>query len=323
MAGNKNIFLIVCGITVASLLLCSELALRMKAFPPNYDINDTVWFQKLHAAKQASEKDKTVIFYGSSRTQLGVSPDDFCGEMKRLGNKATCWNLAMSNSNDAGILAHVGEKLYGDVIVIEQIGLNLSNPIRTDDAERYRRVKTQSWGQDVDDLAGFKLARSVFFLRNNITRSFLNKRYEKMEYHDNGWLEVRYNKDPVEIERQKRHWEAYSVREQIPVERARTAQRAYKEIFDRLIREGSRVVILRMPVGGVGRKMEDMFMSCGYHTDFIRNDPRILYIDANIHPVLSQYHAVEDSHLDAGDAVGFSRDLAGIIDAWLGHAGKN
>ena len=148
------------------------------------------------------------------------------------------------------------------------------------------------------------------------------KTYRAMTPHANGWLEVSYNSDLEVMQRQKASWASYPIlADAVPKQEARNNQTLYASVIWKMIKQGSRVVILRMPVDGPNRSAEDAALSAAYHLDFIKQDPRILYIDANIHPALSRFRPIDNSHLDAADARKFSRELATIVHKWLATSG--
>lgn len=308
---------LVCMAIVASVLfLAAEQALRSRAFWPPFDVTDGMWYRTLRSVGNSSET-TDVVFYGSSRTQLAISPAAFTEQMAQHGHNVHAWNLALSASTDAGLIAHIEESLKADVVVVEQVGLSLSTPVRADDRERYRAAAFLGWTFHLEERIRKLLGKYCLICRDNLLASLLNRRYHKAEAHEDGWLEVSYNQDPEEIEAQKRHWATYGAPQQISLDDARASQRVYMTYFQQMLSAGTRLVVIRLPVGAKRRQQEDQLLAASYHTDFLSENQDILYIDANAHPLLAQYQPAEDSHLDAADAVQFTRAFADILNEWL------
>ncbi len=309
-------FLISFFLALAFLAGISELAFHMRKFPPLFDTSDSAWFQNLKSVRDFPET-TDIVFYGSSRTQLGISPKALVEKMKEEGQNARCWNLGLAASEDAGLIAHIRENIQADVVVVEQFGTQFSTPVRPDDINRYQRIRAKTRRYHLEQNIRRMLAANFRIFRDKAALSLFWNRYYKLFSHDDGWLETVYNRDPKVLEKQKHHYETLRSVERIPETEARQNQMVYDGYFREIIRRGARLVIIRMPVAGKRAAEWDQVLSDPWHSDFILRNPSILYIDANRHPKLRRYIPVEDSHLDAADALEFSKDVGEIINNFL------
>jgi hypothetical protein len=302
--------------TLLCLFFAVECLLNLKAFPPIHEKTSAVWY-RIFKSVQDYPDSLDVVFYGTSRTQLAVSPSAFSEKMKDLDRKTRCWNLGILAIFDAGIKAHVENVKKADIVVIEQFALQFSTPFVAYD--RFEKIKNETWRFYIEDMAKQRLGKSFMIIRINIFPSLFYKSFHKFETHGNGWTEVVFteNQDVIDTLKKNEFDANTASLDQIPIEKARAAQKRYLALFDKIKKNGALLVILRMPVGGKLREREDELLAAGYHTDFLMEDDDILYIDANIHEKLSKYRPVEYSHLNSVDAVNFSRDLAEVVDGWL------
>ncbi|WP_124329408.1 hypothetical protein [Desulfonema ishimotonii] len=237
--------------------------------------------------------------------------------MKEKGRNARCWNLGLAASEDTGLIAHIRENIQADVVVVEQFGTQFSTPVRTDDISRYQRIRAKTRRYHLEQNIRRILAANFMIFRDKAALSLFWNRYYKLFSHDDGWLETVYNRAPEVLEKQKHHYETLRPVVRIPETEARQNQIIYDGYLREIIRRGARLVIIRMPVAGKRAVEWDQVLSDSWHSDFIVRDPAILYIDANRHPKLRRYIPVEDSHLDAADAVEFSKDVGEIINTFL------
>jgi hypothetical protein len=303
-------------VTFLGLFIAVESLLHINTFPPVHEKNSAAWVRLFHSVQDYPDT-LDVVFYGTSRTQVGISPAAFNEQMEELGRKTKCWNLGILAIFDSGIKAHVENRKRADVVVIEQFGLQFSTPFIGYD--RFEKVKAETRRYHVEDAIAYNLARSFMIFRENIIPSLFYKSFLKFETQGDGWTEVIFTGNQEVINTLKKNeLDANIVSlDRIPIEEARLAQQNYMDLFNTILEQGSLLIIIRMPVGDKLKNWEDELLTESYHTDFLLNNKDILYIDANIHPELSKYQPVEYSHLNAADAVEFSRELAIIIDGWL------
>lgn len=298
------------------LFIAVETLLYLKTFPPVHEKTSAAWV-RLFQSVQDYPDSLDVIFYGTSRTQVGISPAAFNEQMEELGRKTKCWNLGILAIFDSGIKAHLENRTKADIVVIEQFGLQFSTPLI--EFDRFEKVKAETWRYHVEDAIAYNLARSFMIFRENIIPSLFYKSFLKFETHGDGWTEVVFTGSEDTIRTlEKNELDANTKPfDRVPMDKARLAQQKYLEMFKKILERGAQLVILRMPVGGKLKKWENELLSESYHTDFLYKNKDILYIDANVHPLLSKYQPVEYSHLNSADAVAFSRALAIVIDEWL------
>ena len=302
---------------LAVLFAGGEMTLRFLGWTPLMQQTDGQWYRLLKSVRDDPES-VDILFYGSSRTLLGVSPAAFDGRMRRLGLRTRTLNLGLNGAPPrVGLYAHLDARIPADVIVLEMLGEAFSSPMNLKELgiQRYLDAKRNAWEYPLSGWLPRLLGKHFFLTRG---RPFFDSRkglYRRMEYRDDGWMEAYATPDParVEVFRQIQRFNG----EAIPLEEARKAQSQYRKLFEQVMARGTKIVILRMPTAGLYRQEMDRFLAVGYHTDFLLQDKRILYIDANTHPRLKIYRPFENSHLNATTAIAFSGELAEVIHEWL------
>ncbi|MFC1828178.1 hypothetical protein ACFL0O_01030 [Thermodesulfobacteriota bacterium] len=302
----STLFIFFCGNTIL---------IRYLPYQPPFASSDSYWIQNLRKIRN-SPKSLKIVFYGSSRTQLNISPYEIVKQLSLRGKTVGCWNLALAKSEDTGLLAHVGEGLKANVVVLEQLGLQFSTPIKADDLKRFEKAKLLNWRYHLENNIKRNMEKRFPVLRGSFIQFLFNRTYLYFYYHDNGWREVKFNKYYILQKKNRKKRVEYTIKN-VSKDEAIENQKRYEEYFNYILKQGTVLVIIRMPVGGEIAKMEKKLLSDSYHIDFILRNPNILYIDANKHLKLKNYNPIDDSHLDASDAINFSKDLAIILDEWL------
>lgn len=317
-AADGRATLLVCCLTLAALALPGELLLRLQPARPPLTQSDETWYHRLRSVTDDPGR-LDVVFYGSSRTWTTACPDTFDEQMAHQGRTARSWNLGLDHGSSAtGLLAHLAEGLTADVVVLEQYGVQFSQPLDPDLVlERYRETRQRHWKYPLEAGLAWSLAKRLLILRDGIYTTWYHPWYLRFETQENGWADVRYNLTSKRLEAQRRRWVEAAHPQRIPPDDARAAQAVYQAYFDRIVESGSRLVVLRYPVDGPLRDAEDEALRPGYHTDFLSGQPRLLYLDANTEPALRPFRTTEYSHLDGETARQFSRQLAVVIDRWL------
>ena len=276
------------------------------------------WARTLRALPKESES-KILLFYGSSRVNLGFSPADFDSQVKKLGGSIRSVNLGLDgHAAGIGIVAHRDLMPACDVLMVDVMPMAPRNPGQD---REWKELKSASVLSVASDALGAWIDRTFAFpsfqraLRNfNETLAVRRSRL-----HDDGWQEVNYDLGSDALKRDLAHRVEQASSDMPDPEIVRASLRQFAgDLREIQARQHCRLVLVRMPVGYAVRQVENAKFAKLNVFGILREElPMALIIDANEEPVLRNYQAVEGSHLDGSQAARFSMDLATIIYKWL------
>jgi|WetSurMetagenome_2_1015567.scaffolds.fasta_scaffold54250_4 hypothetical protein len=267
----------------------------------------------IHNLKSHQEDAINIKFYGTSRIENGISPEDITIGMveKKKSIPLNIQNCGM-NSQMTGWVLKMQEKYYSkcDLMVVEvHPG---KNPMQG--VEQIKKSVAESIY--LNDLCSFVFNHYLLVqhLPNLISDIRGRLPFTYMYTHYNGWNEMRYFNDEKRIN---------PIREKV----ARWAKDDLEknkftggwDEFATLIRNlqnrsNCKLMFIRMPVDGLLRILNDSLISFYDPMAFLKSQfPGADFLDTNTDPRFSSIHTVEDSHLEGPNARTFSRILGGIL----------
>lgn len=291
-------------------ILMADLALVLNGILYS-EKND--YFIRSTISHAASTGERQIIFFGTSRTNTGVS-----GEAVRrgLGNSfagGEVINLGLDGKSATASLA-LASAAAGfpspEVAVVEVLpGINPMNNL--DEKGRFFPFSSMAEG-----FLGFWFNK-VFVLHNGIRvlKVFLGSQATKyMNCHADGWTEIHCCDCPAGISNARATWVSYA--------RKNTGYSTGEQDFGKFARfirglkflEGSKIVFLIMPVDGpVLECQEEVLRRFDPYVTLSREFPGALFLNANHITVLKSEPTYEYSHLAGEEAGRFSERLGKIL----------
>jgi len=303
-------------------LIAVDLAIRRMGFlyAPKTPLS---WYNL--ATREPPEDCVSVGFYGSSRVNLGFSPQDFDDQVAKLGGRTRSLNLAL-DGHTAGLGALLETDLpFGrDILIMELLA---AAPLSEMEERTLEKVRRAVLLDRINNRVGIWLDRHMVLhrFRTVVAYELGHMTTRRFIYHDNGWNEAHYDDGGFRIERVierrrqdlDRHLASRDASNEPPdpgtVQRWQQFAAMLQQIRDR---QGCAIVIVRMPIGSLADRMALVAMERLNPLDVLANIPGVLIIDGNTHPEVSGFHAADESHLTAAEARRFSRALARVIYPW-------
>lgn len=263
-----------------------------------------------HNLKTFTRGKVNIKFYGTSRIESGISPVDVeRGITSKTGNThASVQNCGMS-AEVVGWGMKMQELYYAtaDVMVIEiHPG---KNPMT---GGTHGQIHKEFIVNMIDQYISFHL-NHVFVLHYmaNLLSELREKLVVKNMYtYLNGWTSVEYVEDPYRLNLVKKKVSQWAEEDLNKIDYMYGWDDLAKEIRTLQQRSGCRLIFIRMPVDGLLRDQNQVFLANFDCMQFLSNEfPSAQVIDATTDPVLGNFHKSEDSHLSAEVASRFSFEL--------------
>jgi len=277
------------------------------------------------AVREPPPRGTSVGFYGSSRVNLGFSPDDFDDQVAKLGGRTRSLNLAL-DGHTAGLGALLEADLpFGrDILIME---LMVAAPLSEMEERTLEKVRRAVLLDRINNRVGIWFDRHMVLhrFRTVVAYELGHMTTRRFIYHDNGWNEAHYDDGGFRIERvrevrRRRVRRLLASKQTQPVAPAPEILhkwRRYAEMLREIQeRQGCSIVLLRMPLGLLAEQEAQFFMKQFDPTTILGDIPGVLIVDANTHPQVSGFKVADESHLTASEARRFSRALARVVYPW-------
>ncbi|MBN2583270.1 MAG: hypothetical protein JXL80_09385 [Planctomycetes bacterium] len=267
-----------------------------------------------------------VAFYGSSRVNLGFSPDDFDAEVGRLGGRSSSLNLGLDgHTAGAGALVEERSPYKRDILIME---LDVATPLSAMEEKTLRKAGRVVLLDRINNSLGIWIDRHMVLHRFRTVVAYLtgNMTTRQFIYHDDGWNEAHYDDGGFRIERVREarrraveRLEAATAKSVArPPDPAIVArwQRYADMLQDIRRRKSCQIVLVRMPLGPLARREIELLLKRFDPMTVLGRLEGVLVIDGDRDLRPGGYEVADESHMTASEARAFSADLARAVYPW-------